>query len=279
LSGAGALERYPGMSNSNILSGKIAVVFGAGGTIGSAVAREFAAEGAEVFLAGRTKSKVESVAEQIAAAGGKAHVAVVDALSDEAVDEYVDGVVRQAGRIDIEFNAVGPRFSDLATGKHAVDLTLSEFMGPVTTILKSQFNTARSVGRHMVKQRSGAILFVTGSPVRGHVEGATALGAAFGAIETVMENMAFEISQHGVRVVCLRTTANVDSNQIQQLVEAASRGGATKEQIVAGLGSLNFKKVPATLSDTAKLAALLASDRVRMVTGTVVNSTAGSALD
>jgi NAD(P)-dependent dehydrogenase (short-subunit alcohol dehydrogenase family) len=267
------------MSSSQILHGKHAVVFGAGGTVGGAVAKEFAAEGAEVFLSGRTRAKVEVVAKEITAAGGKAHAAVVDALDDRAVDAYVDEVAKQAGRIDVEFNAVGPSFRELATGRLAVDLTLAEFMGPVTTILKSQFNTARSVGRHMVKQRSGVILFVTGSPVRGHVEGTTALGAAFGAIETVMENMAFEVSQHGVRVVCLRTTANVDSHQIQQLIEMATSGGAPRDQVIAGIGSMNFKKVPATLADTAKLAALLASDRVRMVTGTVVNSTAGSAMD
>src|SRR5262245_27299350 len=101
------------MNSSLILQGKCAVVFGAGGTIGSAVAKEFAAEGAEVFLSGRTKANVESAAKEITAAGGKAHAAVVDALDDRAVDDYVDGVVKQAGRIDIEFNAVGPRFVDL----------------------------------------------------------------------------------------------------------------------------------------------------------------------
>jgi 3-oxoacyl-[acyl-carrier protein] reductase len=267
------------MNSSKILTGKNALVFGAGGTVGGAVAKEFGAEGAHVFLSGRTKANVESVARQITAAGGKAHAAVVDALDGAAVDKYVDGIAKEVGHIDAVFNGVGPRFRDLATDKHAIDLTLEEFMGPVTTILRSQFNTARSVGRHMVKQGSGAIIFVTGSSARGHVEGGTALGAAFGAIETVMENMAFEMSKDGVRVVCLRTTANIDSNQIQQLIEAASSGGAPKEQIVAGIGNLNFKKAPATISDTAKLAALLASDRVRMMTGTVVNSTAGAALD
>jgi NAD(P)-dependent dehydrogenase (short-subunit alcohol dehydrogenase family) len=267
------------MDSSKILIGKNAIVFGAGGTIGRAVAQEFASEGAEVFLSGRTKASVESAAKQIAAAGGKAHTAVVDALDDAAVDEYVDTIAKRTGRIDAVFNAVGPSFRDLATGKHAVDLTLAEFMGPVSTILKTQFNTARSVGRHMVKQRSGVIIFITGSPARGHVDGATALGAAFGAIETVMENMAFELGPHRVRVVCLRTTANTDSTQIEQLIEGASKMGATKEQVIAGIANLNFMKVPACVSDTGKLAALLASDRVRMMTGTVVNSTAGAALD
>jgi hypothetical protein len=82
-----------------------------------------------------------------------------------------------------------------------------------------------------------------------------------------------------VRVVCLRTTANTDSTQIEQLIEGASKMGATKEQVIAGIANLNFMKVPACVSDTGKLAALLASDRVRMMTGTVVNSTAGAALD
>src|SRR6266849_1830115 len=192
------------------LQGKHAVVFGAGGSIGSAVAKEFAAEGAEVFLAGRTKANVEEVAKQITAAGGKAHAAVVDALDDVAVNKYSAGIVNQAGSIDIEFNAVGPLARDYGNGKNAVDdLTIEEFMVPLTTVVKSQFITARAAARHMVKQHSGVIIFLTGSPARGHVEGATAIGAAFGAVESLMENLAVEVSPAGVRSVCLRITANV----------------------------------------------------------------------
>ena len=267
-------------SNSQILLGKRAMVFGAGGSIGAAVAKEFAAEGAEVFLAGRTKSNVEDVKKQITAEGGRAHAQVIDALDDVAVDKYIDDIVRKTGSIDIEFNAVGPLAKEYGNGKNAVDLTIEEFMVPVTTVLKSQFITARSVARHMVKRHSGVIIFLTGSPARGHVEGATAIGAAFGAIETLMENLAVEVSPVGVRVVCLRTTANTDSRTIQQTMDAmASNLNVTKDQIVARMTSLNFLKVPASVSDTAKAAALLASDRVRMMTGTVVNSTAGAAAD
>jgi len=132
----------------------------------------------------------------------------------------------------------------------------------------------------MVKQRSGVIIFLTGSPARGHVEGATAIGTAFGAIETFMENLAFEVSPTGVRSVCLRTTANIDSRSIQQTMDAlAAKTGATKDQLTAGIAGLNFLKLPAGISDTAKAAAFLASDRARLFTGTVVNSTAGAALD
>jgi NAD(P)-dependent dehydrogenase (short-subunit alcohol dehydrogenase family) len=161
-----------------------------------------------------------------------------------------------------------------------VDLSIEEFMVPLTTIVKSQFITARSVARHMVKQRSGVIIFLTGSPARGHVEGATAIGTAFGAIESFMENLAVEVSPLGIRSVCLRTTANTDSRAIQQTMDIlSSKMNVPKEQMIARIANLNFLKAPASISDTAKAAAFLASDRARMMTGTVVNSTAGAALD
>jgi NAD(P)-dependent dehydrogenase (short-subunit alcohol dehydrogenase family) len=262
------------------LQGKYAVVFGAGGSIGAAVAKEFAMEGAEVFLAGRTKANVEAVEKQIAAERGRAQVAVIDAENTSAVDAYIDSIAGRTGRIDIVFNAIGPRVTEYGNGKHAVDLSVEEFMVPLTTIMKSQFITARAAARHMMKQRSGAIIFLTGSPARGHVEGATAIGAAFGAIETFMENLAVEISPAGVRSVCLRTTANTDSRAIQDTMDMmASKMNATKEQMVARFASYNFLKVPASIRDTAKAIAFLASDRARMMTATVVNSSAGAALD
>src|SRR5262249_37189183 len=157
------------------------------------------------------------------------------------------------GVIDIVFNAVGPLVQDYGNGRNAVDLTIEEFMVPVTTILKSQFITARAAARHMVKQGSGVIIFLTGSPARGHVEGATAIGAAFGGVEPFMENLAVEVSPSGVRVVCLRTTANTDSRTIQQTADVlAKKLNITREQVIAGLANLNFLKVPATVSDTAR---------------------------
>jgi 3-oxoacyl-[acyl-carrier protein] reductase len=268
------------MSSSSILKGKYAVVFGAGGSVGAAVAKEFAAEGAEVFLAGRSKSNVEAVARQIITDGGHAHTQVIDARDDLAVNEYIDGIVQRAGSIDIVFNAVGPLASEYGNGKNAVDLPIEEFMVPLATVVKSHFITARAAARHMVKQHSGVIIFLTGSPARGHIEGATAIGTAFGAIESLTENLAVELGPSGVRVVCLRTTANIDTRTIKQTMDIlSSKMNVTNDQAIERIASLNFLKVPANTSDTAKAAAFLASDRARMMTGTVVNSTAGAALD
>lgn len=268
------------MSSTSILKGKYAVIFGAGGSIGAAVAKEFAAEGAEVFISGRTKATVEAVAHEITANSGKVHATVVDTLSDDVVNEYVDGVVKQAGKVDVIVDAAGPLAKDYGNGKIAVDLTVEQFMVPLATMVRSRFITARAAARHMIKQRSGVIMFVTGSPARPHVPGATAIGAAFGAIENLAANLAFEVSPFGVRVVCLRTLANTDSRSIQDTMDfLAAQLNITKDQALAQIAQSNFLKVPATVQDTANAAVLIASDRARMMTGTVVNATAGAALD
>ena len=273
--GLGASRR-----GARMLEDKCGVVFGAGGSIGAAVAREFAAEGARVFLVGRTKASLEAVGTQISAAGGEAQTAVVDALDDASVNRYLDAVAKQAGRIDIFVDLTGPLASEYGNGKLAVELPVDEFMTSLTTIVRSHFITARAAARHMVSQKSGVIIFVTGSPARPHVPGVTAIGAAFGAIENLTGNLAFEVSPLGVRVVCLRTVANIDSRPIQDTMDfVAGRMNITKEQAVGQLAISNFLRVPARVQDTANAAVLIASDRARMMTGTVVNASAGAALD
>jgi 3-oxoacyl-[acyl-carrier protein] reductase len=89
-----------------LLEGKNAVIYGAGGSIGGAVAKEFVREGASVFLTGRNRENLEAVAREIAAAGGSAEVAVVDALDEEAVEEHAQAVASRAGSIDVSFNLI-----------------------------------------------------------------------------------------------------------------------------------------------------------------------------
>src|SRR5215813_13996557 len=90
-----------------MLQNKVAVIYGAGGSIGGAVARAFAREGARLFLTGRHRAPVEIVAEDVNAAGGSAEAAEVDALDEQAVDKHLQLVIDKAGRVDISFNAIG----------------------------------------------------------------------------------------------------------------------------------------------------------------------------
>src|SRR2546423_12455449 len=90
-----------------LLEDKNAVVYGGGGSVGGAVARAFAREGAKVFLAGRTLATLDAVAGEIAAAGGAAETAQVDAFDERAVDAHADAVAEKAGSIDVSFNTIG----------------------------------------------------------------------------------------------------------------------------------------------------------------------------
>jgi len=267
------------MNDTPILEDKRAVVFGAGGSIGAAVARKFGAEGAEVFLAGRTESTLDAVTRQITESGGRASYTVIDALDDSAVDKYLDRVVEQAGGVDIEFNATGPRITEYGNGKTAVDLPVEEFT-VAQAVLTSQFITARCAARRMVGAGSGVIIFLTGSPARPHVPGTSGIGAAFGGIENLMRTMALELSGTGVRAVCLRTAANPDTRTIQDTAGTAGKlMNLTKEQVLASLAEGTWLKVSPHTEDTANSAVLLASDRARMMTGTVHNATAGICTD
>ena len=76
-----------------LLKDKVAVVYGGGGAIGGAAARAFAREGAHVFLAGRTRERLQRVADDIAAAGGQSRIAVLDALDEGAVRAHADAVI------------------------------------------------------------------------------------------------------------------------------------------------------------------------------------------
>src|SRR3982074_3021308 len=90
-----------------MLKNKVAVIYGAGGAIGGAVARAFGSEGAKLFLAGRLRAPVEAGARDIVSAGGSAEAAAVDALDEQAVDKHLQSVIDKAGRVDISFDAVG----------------------------------------------------------------------------------------------------------------------------------------------------------------------------
>lgn len=87
-----------------LLKNKNAVIYGVSDSMAAAFARAFAREGARVFLTGRSLEKVEKVANEIIAAGGKAEAAQVDALDEKQIAEHLETVLATAGTVDISFN-------------------------------------------------------------------------------------------------------------------------------------------------------------------------------
>ena len=249
-----------------LLAGKNAIVYGGGGRIGTAVACAFAEEGARVFLAGRTRSRLEEVASRIRAAGGSAEVAEVDALDASAVDDHADAVAAQGG-LDISFNLIA--HGDVQ-GTPLIDMTLADYERPVLTAVRTQFLTARAAARHMVKQGSGAILFFggAGEPMREFAVGG--LQVAFHALEAMRRQLAAELGPRGVRTVTLRTGG------IPETLPAEFEAREEIEENIAGKTMLGRA---ATLADVGAVAAFVASDRARTMTASTVNISCGALVD
>lgn len=248
-----------------LLERKNAIVYGGGGRIGTAVATAFAAEGATVHLAGRTRSRLEEVATHIRAAGGSASVAEVDALDERAVDEHADAVAAEGG-IDISFNLI--THGDVQ-GTPLVEMSLADYERPVRTAVHTQFLTARAAARHMVKQQSGVILLFggDGDPVREFSVGG--LQVAFHALEAMRRQLAAELGPHGIRAVTLRTGGIPET-----LPDFPGRQAI--EENIAGKTMLGRA---ATLADVGAVAAFVASDRARSMTASTVNVSCGALVD
>lgn len=261
------------------LTDKVAVIYGAGGAIGGAVARAFAEEGARVFLTGHVLGPVESVAKEIAAAGGSAEAAEVDAVDEQAVEDHLRSVVDKAGRVDISFNAVGIPDSDII-GVPLLDLDLEKFSLPITTYANSYFLTARAAARRMVQARSGVIMTVTALHARMGIPLVGGYGPAQALKEALTRDLSAELAPHGIRVVGLRPQAMPESETIKEAFEPrAEATGMSWEQFQQFLATRTHSRRLMTLAEMANVAAFVASDRASGMTGTIVNLTMGSVDD
>jgi NAD(P)-dependent dehydrogenase (short-subunit alcohol dehydrogenase family) len=259
-----------------MLKDKVAVIYGAGGAVGGAVARAFAAEGAELYLTGRRRVPVEAVAQEIVAAGGSAEAAEVDALDEQAVDRHLQSVIDKASRVDIAFDAVGIPGTQLL-GVPLVELDVEHFSLPITTYTTSYFLTARLAARRMVANGSGVIMTVTTLQSRTGFPTAGGFGPAFAAKEALTRQLSAELAPHGIRVVGLRPQGIPETDSLKEAWEPRAKAtGMTWEQFQELGASRTHPRRLSTLAELANMAVFMASDKASGMTGTTVNLSMGS---
>jgi NAD(P)-dependent dehydrogenase (short-subunit alcohol dehydrogenase family) len=255
-----------------LLKDRVAVIYGAGGAVGGAVARAFAREGAELFLTGRRRASVDVVAGDI----GTAEAAEVDALDEQAVDGHLRSVIDRAGRVDISFNAVGIPNAEIL-GVPLVELDAERFARPMTAYPMSYFLTARLAARYMTPNRSGVIMTVTALHARTGIPLVGGYGPAMAAKEALTRDLSAELAPHGIRVVGLRPQGMPETRTIRDAFEPrAKASGLTWEQWLEFLAGRTHPRRLMTLAEMADMAVFLASDRASGMTGTTVNLTMGS---
>jgi Dehydrogenases with different specificities (related to short-chain alcohol dehydrogenases) len=248
-----------------LLENKVAAIYGAGGSIGGAVARAFAREGARVFLAGRTQASLDAVANEVRSNGGSADTTVLDALDEQAVENYVAAVVQQAGQIDISFNLIS--YGDVQLP--LMDLSVKDFMQPIMNAMRTHFLTTRAAVRHMVKRGSGVILTFGGGGTQ-TLPGLGGFKIALDAIEGLRRQWAMELGKQGIRVITLKTGGITDS---------IPENFPGRDEIVASIQQTALLNRTATLSDVGNVAAFVASDQARTMTSTEVNISCGAIVD
>lgn len=246
-----------------ILERKNAIIYGASGAIGGATALAFAREGARVFLTGRTQARLDEIADKIRSNGGAAEAAQVDAMDQAAVAAHAEHVARAAGRINISFNAVG---YPAVQGVPLTEISLDDFMAPITALSRTHFVTATEAARHMCAQGSGVIVMLSATATleTRHMMGGFNLACA--GIEALTRSLAGEVGRKGVRVVGLRPNFTPETSP-----------GVFESDLPKLVGDTLLGRLP-RLAEVVDTVVYLASDAAGAITGAVVNLSCGAVI-
>jgi NAD(P)-dependent dehydrogenase (short-subunit alcohol dehydrogenase family) len=240
------------------LSGRVAVVTGAGRGLGRAISLGLARYGADLAVVSRTASEVESLAHEIGKMGRKAIAMTVDTGKKAEVEALAAKAKTLSGRVDILVNNAGVDFN-----QPALDYDEAEWDRIIDTNLKGYFLCAQAFGRIMVAQRRGSIIM--NSSIYGQVGAADNLpyGASKGGVNQMTRMLAAEWAPHGVRV-----NAIAPGYMSRMSVAPGKKGpGEELERWVARRTPMGRRGKPEELVGPV---VFLASDAASYVTGAVL---------
>ena len=237
-----------------MLTGKIALVTGAGRGIGAEIARTFAREGAAVIINyNGSKERAEKVAAEIIAAGGKAETYQCNVADDAACKEMIDTCIKSYGRIDILVNNAGITRDDLL-----MRMSEEDFDAVMDTNLKGTFHTIRHMSRYFLKQKSGKIINMSSvSGILGNAGQANYSASKAGVIG-LTKSVARELASRRINVNVI-APGFIATDMTDAMTEEA------KEKIAE---SIPFKRIGQP-EEIAEMALFLASDKSDYITGQV----------
>jgi NAD(P)-dependent dehydrogenase (short-subunit alcohol dehydrogenase family) len=200
------------------------------------------------------------MADKIRSGGGAAEAAQVDAMDQAAVAAHADHVAKTAGRIDISFNAVSYQ---AVQGLPLTEMSLEDFMTPITAASRTHFVTATTAARHMAAQGSGVIitLSATSALESRHMMGG--FSPANAGIEALTRSLAGEVGRSGVRVVGVRANFTPEANP------------GSDWDLSKLLNDTLLGRLP-RLAEVAGTVVYLASDAAGAMAGAIVNLSCGA---
>ena len=243
----------------NKLSGKIAIVTGAGKGIGREAALAIAAEGATVVAVARTQADLDETVKMIEDNGGSAISLSRDLTDGEQVQSMVDTVIEKYGKIDILVNNAGITRDGLI-----MKMSEEDFDRVLDTNLKGAFHTIRHASRYFLKQKSGKIINISSvSGVMGNAGQANYSASKAGVIG-LTKSVARELASRGI--TCNAVAPGFIETEMTEAMPEAAREAVKKQIPLQRTGQV---------SDVAGVAAFLASDLADYITGQVISVDGG----
>lgn len=239
------------------LSGKIALVTGAGRGIGKACALELAQRGAEIVINDRPGSELlESTAEEIRSSGRTCHAMAADVFSREGCEKLVQDAIAAVDEIDIFIS--NPAYSKMIP---FLEYPPEEFERTIAATLTSGFHMAQLVARHMVKaDKGGRIIFMSSVQAERPYSLSCAYGPAKAGLNLLMQTIAVELAPHGI---------NVNAIEPGWIDTPGEHVTFTDEQIEKAGRNLPLGRLGQP-HEIAKAAAFLASDDAAYISGSVL---------
>jgi NAD(P)-dependent dehydrogenase (short-subunit alcohol dehydrogenase family) len=247
------------------LEGKVAVLIGGGGGIGTATALAYAREGAQVVIGDINAELADAATEAVRAADGRVWGSQVDALEEGSLDALVAEVVSRHGRLDVFHN-----LTSTTVLAPSVDLSLDDFRKVLEATVLGQFAGAQIAARQMIASETGGSI-INMSSIGGHggLPRRAAYTASAAAIVNLTKTLAVEWAPHRIRVNAI-APAWVMTDALRGYNESFP-------------GVLDFEALQARIplgrfgepDEIAAVAVFLASDASSFVTGTTILADGG----
>lgn len=257
-----------------LLAEKVALITGGGRGIGRAIALKFAAEGAAVVLAARTRTEIESVAWEVRNAGGKAAAVPTDVADELRCEHLVHEATSRYDRIDILVNNAG----DYGPVKPVEEILPAEFDRVIAVHLRGAYMLTRLVLPGMYARNSGAILNISSLSAKSAFAWGSPYAAAKAGMLGLTRVVAAEAARKGVRVNAICPGPVTETKMSKDLGQTiAERIGVSKEDQLKGFLDTILQGRGQTADEIAAAALFLCSEQASAITGQALNVDGGAA--